>query len=144
MLFAGPGLVRHLKGGAIMSNSIQSVSHGISSGVMDSARPVHASPPADAPLLKPVHADNEPVAREKFDPQQFQQALKEIVERLNSQMKDNKRDLGFSMDDKINTFVVTVRNTETGQVIRQIPTEAVVKFAHNLEDLKGILFNQTM
>ena len=59
-------------------------------------------------------------------------------------MKDNKRDLGFSMDDKINTFVVTVRNTETGQVIRQIPTEAVVKFAHNLEDLKGLLFNQTM
>jgi len=35
-----------------------------------------------------------------------------------------------------------VRNTNTGEVIRQIPNEVVVKFAHSLENLKGLLFNE--
>lgn len=129
-----------------MSNLIQAVNQSIPSGAHELSRASHSPAPDAAPtMLKPVLSDKErPVVKEKFDPQEFQQALKDILERLNTQMKDSKRELGFSMDDKINTFIVTVRNTETGEVIRQIPTEAVVNFANNLEDLKGILFNQTM
>ena len=130
-----------------MSNSIQATNYKIPAAALDSVRPmdVPVTPKTAPAVLKPVQTKEErPVVRQKFDPQEFQQALNDILERLNTQMKDSKRELGFSMDDKINTFIVTVRNTETGEVIRQIPTEAVVKFAHNLEDLKGVLFNQTM
>ena len=88
-----------------------------------------------------IEAPKENTAVPKFDPEQFQKQLEEVVKRLNEQMKDYKRDLGFSVDNRINTFIVTVRNTNTGEVIRQIPNEVIVKFAHSLEDLKGILFN---
>ena len=129
-----------------MSNSIQPANQTTPKGVAELPRAIQMPAPDVEPLvLKATQTTKErPVEREKFDPEKFQQALKDILERMNEQMKDSKRDLGFTMNDKINTFVVTVRNTETGEIIRQIPTEAVVKFADNLEDLKGILFNQTM
>jgi len=37
--------------------------------------------------------------------------------------------------------VVTVRSAETGEVVRQIPNETVVKVAHNIEKMKGLLFS---
>jgi uncharacterized FlaG/YvyC family protein len=37
--------------------------------------------------------------------------------------------------------VVTVRSTVTGEVVRQIPNEAAVKMAHNIENIKGLLIN---
>lgn len=99
----------------------------------------------EVPQLRVPHAvleaPKENTAVPKFDPEQFQKQLEEVVKRLNDQMKNYKRDLGFSVDNRINTFIVTVRNTNTGEVIRQIPNEVIVKFAHSLEDLKGILFN---
>lgn len=102
---------------------------------------------AGAPALQVPHAviqaPKETPAAPKFDPEQFHKQLQDVVKRLNEQMKDYKRDLGFAVDNRINTFIVTVRNTNTGEVIRQIPNEVVVNFAHSLEDLKGVLFNET-
>jgi hypothetical protein len=34
-----------------------------------------------------------------------------------------------------------VRSTDTGEVIRQIPNETVVRVAHNIEKVKGLLLN---
>jgi len=38
--------------------------------------------------------------------------------------------------------VITVKNSHTGEVIRQIPDEAVMRVAHSLHDLKGLLLNE--
>jgi flagellar protein FlaG len=35
--------------------------------------------------------------------------------------------------------VVTVKSAESGEVIRQIPSETALKVAHNLADIKGLL-----
>lgn len=106
-----------------------------------------AATTADAPsaiqVPRPViEVPKENKAVPKFDPEQFQKQLEEAVERINEQVKDYGRNLGFSVDRRINSFIITVRNTNTGEVIRQIPNEVVVKFAHSLENLKGILFNE--
>lgn len=64
-----------------------------------------------------------------------------IVERMNEEMKSNQRGLSFSFDRTISTHVVTVKSADSGEIIRQIPTEAVVRVAHNIEKLKGLLFD---
>ncbi len=46
------------------------------------------------------------------------------------------------MDETMNRPVVTVGNTATGEVVRQIPTEVIVKVAHSIEDIKGVLHNE--
>lgn len=103
-----------------------------------------AAPVAMAAAVPAARPAAEPKATPKFDPQKMLEHMQEIVERLNEQMKQNNRALGFSVDHKINTFVVTVRDSSTGEVVRQIPNEVVVNFAHSLEDLKGLLFNEKL
>jgi flagellar protein FlaG len=48
------------------------------------------------------------------------------------------------MDEVADRMVITVRKTETGEVIRQIPDEALLRVAHNIEELKGLLHNKTI
>lgn len=78
-----------------------------------------------------------------FDPETVQRNLKAAIEHLNKQMHNTGRTLGFAMDEALSMPIVTVRNTSTGEVIRQIPSEAVVKVAHTLESLKGMLYDAT-
>lgn len=78
----------------------------------------------------------------QFDPEVQRKNLQKTLEELNNQMKQTGRNLNFKMDDVLNLPVVTVTNSQTGEVIRQIPNEVVIRVAHNLQDLKGMLHNE--
>jgi flagellar protein FlaG len=69
------------------------------------------------------------------------QAFQAVVDELNQQMKSSNRDLWFEMDKTINTPVVAVTDKNTGVLVRQIPAEAVLRVAHSIENLKGVLYN---
>ncbi len=67
--------------------------------------------------------------------------VEENVNRLNDIVQSIQRDLQFSVDDASGKTVVTVLDTQTKEVIRQIPTEQVLALSENIESLKGILFS---
>lgn len=77
----------------------------------------------------------------EFSPQELRKTMEEMIDRLNELVKDNQRDLSFGLDKKINKFIIVVKNTNTGEVVRQIPSEEAIKVAHCIEDMKGLLFN---
>jgi flagellar protein FlaG len=81
-------------------------------------------------------------AKINFDPKEMQQNLSEAIAKLNAQMKNSGRDLNFTVDEVIDRPIITVKNTETGKVIRQIPNEAVLQVAHQIENAKGLLYNK--
>jgi len=99
--------------------------------------PVGASTGSDARIQQSV------APRVKFDPVKVQENLKAAIDDLNKQLSQSGRSLGFSMDDVLNTPVVKVHNTATGEVIRQIPSEAVIRVAHTLDRLKGLLYDSS-
>lgn len=84
-----------------------------------------------------------PPQRVKFDPEKMMANIKEAIEHLNKQMGSSGRSLGFAMDEVMRMPVVTVKDTRSGEVIRQIPSESVVRVAHVLDDLKGLLYDQS-
>jgi flagellar protein FlaG len=77
----------------------------------------------------------------KFDASEVRQNIQEAVSMLNQQMASTNRGLGFRIDEAIGGPVVTVRSAETGEVVRQIPNEVIVRIAHNIEKAKGLLLN---
>ena len=77
----------------------------------------------------------------KFDASEVRQNLQEAVSLLNNQLTSTKRGLGFQIDEAVGGPVVTVRSADTGEIIRQIPNEVVVRLAHNIEKVKGLLLN---
>jgi flagellar protein FlaG len=97
------------------------------------AAPVAQAPKVTAP--KPVEI--------QYDEAKSRKNLQEAVSALNDQMAASKTGLGFSIDKSLDRPVVIVRNTETGEVVRQIPTEVVVRLAHSIDAMKGLLLNAT-
>ena len=87
--------------------------------------------------------ENKPIELQ-FDPAKAQQNLRSALSMLNEQMAANKQGLGFSFDQAINGPVIKVSNIHTGEVVRQIPTEDVLRMAHKIDDLKGILYNKVV
>ena len=81
-----------------------------------------------------------PVAH-KFDASEVRRNLQDAVGLLNQQMASTNRGLGFRIDEAVGGPVVTVRSADTGEVVRQIPNEVVVRVAHNIEKMKGLLLN---
>lgn len=79
-----------------------------------------------------------------IDPIEMQQKLKKVLEEANQHMANSKVQLGFSMNDAINGPVITVKNLQSGEVVRTIPSEVVINIAQNIDSLKGILFNQKL
>jgi len=77
----------------------------------------------------------------KFDASEIRRNLQDAVSLLNQQMASTKRGLGFQIDEAVGGPVVTVRSAETGEVVRQIPNEVVVRVAHNIDRVKGLLLN---
>jgi flagellar protein FlaG len=77
----------------------------------------------------------------KFDASEIRRNLQDAVSMLNQQMASTNRGLGFRIDEAVGGPVVTVRSAATGEVIRQIPNEVVVRVAHNIEKVKGLLLN---
>jgi flagellar protein FlaG len=82
--------------------------------------------------------EKKPAVENKPDPHEARRTLQEASEQLNKQMAKNGRDLSFSVDDVANKVVLTVKNRE-GEVVRQIPNEVVLRVAHNMEDMKGLM-----
>ena len=71
----------------------------------------------------------------------IRERLKEISASLNEDMNIRSKSLKFSVDESTNRMLVKVIDKESGEIIRQIPSETILKVAHSLEALKGILFD---
>jgi flagellar protein FlaG len=99
--------------------------------------------PTGNPSNEPAPAKVTPIPKVEvnFDPERSNLNLKEAISKLNELMLSGGRGLNFTMDEKLGRPIVYVKNSQTGEIVRQIPNEVVVQIAHNIEDLKGILHN---
>lgn len=69
--------------------------------------------------------------------------VKQAVSRLNDFVQNLRRDLQFRVDQDSDRVVVTVLDSESGEVIRQIPSEEVLAVAKSLEQAQhGLLLNE--
>jgi len=63
--------------------------------------------------------------------------LQQAVTQLNDRIQQVQRDLLFSVDDSSGQTVVRVVNTETEEVVRQMPTEEALRISRNIKDQLG-------
>ena len=66
---------------------------------------------------------------------------KKAVLEINKALEKIPTTLAFQVDQNSKRFVVNVADVSTGEMIRQIPGDAVLRIARQLESLKGIIFD---
>jgi flagellar protein FlaG len=69
------------------------------------------------------------------------QQLQAAIDTLNAAVKKTPTALSFSRDDSSKRFIVEVTDTNTGEVIRNLPGDAVLRMSRQLDSLKGVLFD---
>ena len=69
------------------------------------------------------------------------QNLADAVSSIQTFVQSIQRNLEFSVDDSTGETVVKVVARDSGEVIRQIPSEIALKLAQSLKDADSLLFN---
>lgn len=66
--------------------------------------------------------------------------LDAAVSDIQKHVQGVRRNLNFSIDDATGDVVVKVIDGESGKVVRQIPSEEVLKLAAQLDDMRSLMF----
>jgi|TARA_B110000240_G_scaffold186007_1_gene222172 flagellar protein FlaG len=72
----------------------------------------------------------------------IREKLKGVSASLNLDMRIQSKNLKFSVDQITKRLLLTVSDKESGKVIKQVPSETILKISHSLETLKGILYDE--
>jgi flagellar protein FlaG len=70
--------------------------------------------------------------------------LNEMAQSLQDFVKSFNRSLEFSVDDETNRNVITVKDADSGDVVRQIPSQEMLDLIKSLGKTTGVLFNENV
>ena len=70
--------------------------------------------------------------------------IREAIDTLNAALAKSPTKAVISRDDELNRYIVKITDKQSGEVIREVPSEAVLKFARNLQEIKGLLFDKLL
>ena len=104
------------------------------SGLAVAAQP--AREPSEAPALPDVSTPKPPPA-----PEPTREEVREAVKEIQRNVANTSTNLQFSVDEDTGRTIVSVIDTETRQVVRQIPSEEVMRMSRALGRMQGLLFN---
>lgn len=102
--------------------------------------PVDVSQQASNPTMKRSEEEVEGSGTNLVSKKEVQ----DVVEDVQQYLQQHNIRLSFKVDDKTGDLVVRVLDKETGEVIRQIPPEEMLKLREKLEELTGVLLNGTV
>lgn len=124
----------------IQSNSLPAMS------TAPMAHPVERAQKTDvtAPKVQVSSATFEVKAKVSDDLQKLSKQIEDVVKELSQYLESNSRNLAIHVDHALSVPVITVKDRFSGEVIRQIPNEVVVKMAHSIDAFKGWLHDQVV
>lgn len=98
------------------------------------------------PSAEDIQANSD--SADNFQREGRSQDLDIAVQEIQSFLQVQNRNLAFSIDDDTKRSVVTVKDSSSGDVIRQIPSDEVLRLAERIKDLQqdigssvGVLLN---
>ena len=117
-----------------MQRDLLPVTRGASVSRMDGVGPRVGAPPPSAE--QKTQGGDRGDAKAKDDPD----ALDGTVADLNRMVQDMRRELQFQVDKDSGEVVVKVVDTQTGDVVRQIPPEEILRLRERLAKSAGAIF----
>jgi flagellar protein FlaG len=107
---------------------------------------INGSPPALPSISArgPAIADGKPVpaSGKELPPAPEIQTVERAVSQIKDFLSNSQRQLNFQLDDTSGRTIIRVTNPETGEVIRQIPSEEVLRLAASIRTSGFQLINE--
>ena len=87
----------------------------------------------------PVKVSSDTAREDEREPKP--EEVKDAVKDIQDFVSTVTTDLRFTVDKETGRTIVSVVDSETKQVVRQIPAEEIMKIARNLDRVQGLLFS---
>lgn len=68
--------------------------------------------------------------------------LEEAVDGANKFFQSLRRTLQFNLNNDYGRLIAQIKDSETGDLVRQIPSEEMLELARRLDELSGLLFKE--
>jgi flagellar protein FlaG len=101
--------------------------------------PIQEAPPGTGSAAVEAPAPDAAAANQN---RAHREDVESAVTKANKVVQASARDIEFTVDDSTGTTVVKVVDRATKQVVRQIPSEEMLKIAEALDHLQGLLVKQ--
>lgn len=85
-----------------------------------------APPPPPTPAQQPLSSEG----------------LQQVVRQINDFLKSSASNVEFTLDSRSDKVVVRIVNTQTNQLIRQIPSEEMLAISQSLDQMTGLLLQR--
>jgi len=94
--------------------------------------------------VKPSPGDKNRVNVENVAEKPSGKEIEKTLVKVNELAKSLSRKLSFSYDDRIEKIIVKVMEGDTEKVIRQIPPEEMIRLSLRMDEIMGMLINQSV
>lgn len=71
----------------------------------------------------------------------LEQQLLDLVKNLNKEIETINTDLMFDYEDSISSLVLTIKQKESGEIIRKIPTDEAMELMKQMRDIISIVLD---
>jgi len=115
----------------------------VSPGTPAKEAPVESPPP---PRSSEYQADEFVGSREGGEissDENYSHKVQEAVELVNRVFDRSPVDLNLSVDDNTETVVIKLIERESRKIIRQIPPDEILRLRQHLQELLGVVFDET-
>ena len=104
------------------------------------AAPLPAAPHgASAPAVRAPAVVPEPTPQQQPRLEQVERAVESMKQLIEAKAPNS---LSFAIDSDTGKTIVKVSDAQTGEMIRQIPSEELLEIARSLDKLQGMLLQQ--
>jgi flagellar protein FlaG len=76
--------------------------------------------------------------------QALRETLEAVAQNLEDYLRRSGRNLSFRVDESAGATVITVRDSDTGEVIRQMPSEEALRIQRSLHARSATLLDRTV
>jgi len=112
----------------------QSITHvALLASSAENSRPSNSTTKAVA-QRQAVAVEVTEVETQESDVELSQEALEKAVSQMNAYIQNTQRDMDFSVDDITGRVVVRVIDSESEEIIRQIPSEEMLAISRHLAE----------
>ena len=90
-----------------------------------------------------VEASAEPVRQQPAARVVEIRKIESVTRQIDSFLRSINKSLQFRVDQATGEMIVTIRDDETGEVIRQVPGEDALRIAQRIEDTLSAILDET-
>ncbi len=94
-------------------------------------------------VVKEMHVEKKDTQQTQNAPQMdVEDAIKTVQKKLKKFREVLKSEAEFQIDRSTGMVIVKIKDKDTGQIIRQIPPDVVVKLAKTIDEFLGMLLDE--